>query len=72
MKKKVLKWICIILAVILLFPIPLRLKDGGTVKYQAILYCVSDVHRLNLESESGYQDGVIVRVLGMEIFNNVD
>jgi len=72
MKKKILKIICAILAVILLFPVPLRLKDGGTVKYQAVLYSVSDVHRLDLDCGDGYRDGWIIEVLGMEIFNNVD
>ena len=46
MKKKIIIAIAIIIAVVLLFPIPMRLKDGGTVKYQAILYSISDVHRL--------------------------
>ena len=40
-------------AVILLFPLQLRLKDGGTVQYRAILYSVQNVHRLNPDLESG-------------------
>lgn len=46
MKKRKRIIICVLLAILLLIPIPLRLKDGGTVKYQALLYSVSKVHRL--------------------------
>lgn len=71
MKKKIAIIICVLLAIALLFPIPLRMKDGGTVKYQAVLYSVSDVHRLAPSEDSGYEDGIIIEVLGMQIFNNV-
>ena len=46
MKKKVMIGICVLLAIVLLVPIPMRLKDGGTVVYRAVLYQVEDVHRL--------------------------
>ena len=72
MKKKIIIAIAIAVAVILLFPIPLRLKDGGTVKYQAILYSISDVHRFApLENDVGYEDGIIIEILGVEVFHNV-
>lgn len=71
MKKKILKGMCILLAVVLLLPIPMRLKDGGTVKYQAVLYSVSDVHRLDPDSEEGFRDDLIIEVFGIEIYNNV-
>lgn len=67
MKKKVI--ICILLAVVFLLPIPMRLKDGGTVKYKALLYTVSDVHKMYGENE--YSEGTIVEILGVEVFNNV-
>ena len=71
MKKKFMILISILLVIILLFPIPIRLKDGGTVKYQAVLYCVSDVHRLAPSKAKGYDEGIIIEILGMQIFNNV-
>ena len=71
MKKKIIVVISILLAVVLLCPIPMRLKDGGTVKYQALLYSVTDVHRLAPFVESGYEEGLIIEILGMEVFNNV-
>ena len=60
-------------AVILLFPLQLRLKDGGTVQYRAILYSVQNVHRLNPDLESGreYLEGTIVEILRVEVFNDV-
>ena len=45
MKKKVMIGICVLLATVLLVPIPMRLKDGGTVVYRAVLYQVEDAHR---------------------------
>ena len=71
MKKKIAIIICVLLAIALLFPLPLRMKDGGTVKYQAVLYSVSDVHRLAPSEDSGYEDGIIIEILGKQIFNNV-
>lgn len=73
MKKKLIVGICILLLAVLLIPIPMRLKDGGTVAYTAILYTIEDVHRLNpdMESEQEYLEGTIVRILGMEVFNTV-
>ena len=72
MKKKIIIVTSILIAIVLLCPIPMRLKDGGTVKYQALLYSVSDVHRLAPSTESGYEDGIVIEILGMQVFNNVN
>ena len=66
--------ICILLAIVLLIPIPMRLKDGGTVVYNAILYQVENVHRIDPEatSENDYLEGMIVKILGIEVYNNVE
>lgn len=80
MKKKVLITIVIVaIILILLFPIRLQLKDGGTVQYKAVLYKVSKVHRLisieEMEKEGKikeYDDGFVIEILGFEIFNNVE
>ena len=72
MKKKIMIAMCVLLVIVALTPILVQLKDGGTVKYQAILYTISDVHRLDSSEATGYKDGVIVEILGMEIFRNVD
>ena len=70
MKKIIIITICVLLAIILLVPIPLRLKDGGTVVYQAVLYSIEDVHRLDHNSENGYIEGIVINVLGFEVYNN--
>ena len=71
MKKKIIIAICILVMLVLLVPIPMRMKDGGTIKYQALLYSVSDVHRLAPSKVSGYEDGIVIEILGMQVFNNV-
>ena len=56
-----------------LFPMPNHLKDGGTVEYRALLYTVSRVRRLNgLETEKPLQEGLIVKLLGIEVYNDVE
>ena len=77
MKKKVI--IIVVILFILLFPIRLQLRDGGTVEYKALLYKVSKVNKLisieEMEAEGkikNYDKGIIIEVLGFEIFNNVE
>lgn len=67
MKKKVIILICVIL-VIMLIPVRLQLKDGGTVEYKSILYKVSKVHRL---IDNGFDIGTEIRILGFKVFDNV-
>ena len=68
MKKKIIV-IFIILLIVLLIPIRLQAKDGGTVEYRAVLYSVSNVHRI--KDENTYYEGTIVKILGIEVYNNV-
>ena len=71
MKKKTIIIVCVIIAVlVLLVPIPMHLKDGGSVKYSALLYSVTDVHRMDPVTD-GYEDGTIIKILGFEVYNNV-
>lgn len=72
MKKKLILIAVGVLLLACLIPVPFHLKDGGTVEYRAVLYTVSKVHRLNEEgSEKPYQEGVGVKVLGVELYNDV-
>lgn len=71
MKKKAIIVVCLVIVALILFvPIPMRLKDGGSVKYSALLYSVTDVHRMSSAME-GYEEGTIIEVLGLEVYNNV-
>ncbi|MBQ4274560.1 MAG: hypothetical protein IJB94_06290 [Clostridia bacterium] len=77
--KKALIIILILVALILLFPIREQAKDGGSVRYNAILYDVYDVHRIKPAEEpladgtfeTEYLEGIIIEMFGVEIFNNV-
>lgn len=69
--KKAIVIVCILIALVLLIPFPARLKDGGTVHYDAILYDVYDVHRLSVDEGKDFDEGIIVDIFGVEIFNNV-
>lgn len=72
MKKKIIIVIIVVIILSALFiPIPMHLNDGGTVEYKALIYKISKVHRLAENLEKGYEDGVIIEVLGIEVYNNV-
>ncbi|MDE6418992.1 MAG: hypothetical protein K2K87_00520 [Lachnospiraceae bacterium] len=72
-KKKTMIVLGILLAVILLVPIPIHYKDGGSVEYRAILYSVKSVHALApLDSGQTYYEGTVVTILGFKVFDNVN
>lgn len=72
--KKVLIIILILVALILLFPIREQAKDGGSVRYNAILYDVYKVHCLYGGPDTGmlYVEGIIVEFLGHQVYNNTN
>lgn len=74
MKSRLLAAVAVLIAAILLFPMPLHKKDGGTVEYKAVLYSVQDVHRINpdIHAKEEFIEGTIIEIFGVEIFNNVD
>lgn len=80
MKKKIIILFGIVFSLaILVIPIPAKMKDGGTVHYNAILYDIYDVHRVTspLEwndaiVENEYIEGTIVKILGFEVYNNTN
>lgn len=75
MKKKPVLIISLILAaVILLTPIPLRLKDGGSVRYKSLVYEVTKIHQLSPEADGfkPYIDGFEVKILGITIYRETD
>lgn len=71
MKKKLIIVSIIIIAIILLIPIPMKLKDGGSIEFKAILYKITKYHRLSsIEEDVKYIDGIAIEILGKEIYNN--
>ncbi len=79
MKKKIVIGIVVFVMLVLLIPIRLQMKDGGSVQYKAVLYSVTKYHQITMEwddeneevADSGHLVGWGVEVLGLEIFNNV-
>ena len=50
-----------------MIPIPVKIKDGGSVEYKAILYKYTKIHRLNEQSSTGYEDGWELKILGIKV-----
>lgn len=74
MKKKMIIGIFVLLAILCLIPARMHLEDGGTVVYKAVLYEVDAMHRIGAEdgAEDEYLEGTIVKILGIEVYNNVE
>ena len=79
MKKKIIITLAVIILLVLLFPIRNQLKDGGTVEYKALIYKISKVKRLTIEEKKledlkikKYEQGIIIEILGFEVYNNVE
>ena len=78
-KNRKILWIILaaVLAVVLLFPVKLRYKDGGTVSYRALLYSVTKYHAIDevMPGEDGnytwrFLVGTEVKLLGFTVFDN--
>lgn len=73
MKTRIKVIIIILICVILLVPIPVGYKDGGTVEYNAVLYTVRKVHSLGAgpDYKGGYNVGTQVRILFWTVYDDV-
>lgn len=78
MKKKIIIISVAIILLVLLIPIRNQLKDGGTVEYKTLVYRVSKVKRListQKMEQAGkikeYDQGIVIEILGFEIYNSV-
>lgn len=79
MGKKAIIISVFILLVIFLFPIRYQLKDGGSVQYKSLTYEITKVHSLIPPKEaeeqglvSPYRNGLIIKLLGFEIYNETN
>ena len=72
MKKKFFVVIAII-AVILLTPVRMNLKDGGSVSYKALVYEVTKIHQFSPEVDGlkPYVDGFEIKILGMTVYREI-
>ena len=70
--KKKLLWGALIIILCCLIPQKHFLEDGGSVVYKAILYSVTNVREIGGNGiDSEYQEGIRIRILGIEVFDNV-
>ena len=75
-KKRVAKIVIILILVVLLFPIRMNLKDGGSVRYKSLVYEVTKIHQLAPELEEErvkpYIDGFEIKIFGMTVYRETD
>ena len=74
-KKRALLVIAVVLALVLLLtPIPLGLKDGGSVRYKALVYEVTKIHQLPWETDADYEyiEGIEVKILGVTVYRKTN
>lgn len=72
-KKKVIWIVLAVILAVLLIPIPMRLKDGGTLKLRAILYEADFCNSLAEDPETGeprIRKGFYLDVLGHTVIDN--
>ena len=75
MKKKTLGIIAIIVVlVILLTPIRMNLKDGGSVRYKSLVYEITKIHQLapEVEGVKPYIDGFEVKIFGVTVYSETN
>lgn len=61
--KKIIIAVAAIIFLILVFPIKLQYKDGGSIGYKALIYEVMDYHTLD-----GLR-GKTIEILGLEVYD---
>lgn len=74
-KKRALLVIAVVLVLaLLLTPIPLGLKDGGSVRYKALVYEVTKFHQLPSETDADYEyiEGIEVKILGVTVYRKTN
>ena len=64
----------IVVLVILLTPVRMNLTDGGSVRYKALVYEVSRIHRLvpKVNGVKPYIDGFEIKILGMTVYRETN
>ena len=75
MKKKSFVVIAIIVVlVILLIPVRMNLKDGGSVRYKSLVYEVTKIHQFAPEADGvkPYIDGFEIKMLGITIYRETN
>ena len=55
-------------------PVRMNLKDGGSVRYKALVYEVTKIHRLapEVDGVKPYIDGFEIKILGMTVYRETN
>ena len=61
--------IVLVVVVMLCIPVKQRLKDGGSIRYQAILYSVTKVHELPHDLDGDYITGIRINIFGIPVID---
>ena len=74
MKKKAFVIAAAVVLAILLVPVRMNLKDGGSIRYKALTYEVTKIHQLspNVDSEKTYIDGWEIKILGVTVYRETN
>lgn len=69
-KKKLATFLVIAIIVVLLFPIRMNLKDGGSVRYKSLVYEITKIHQFSpdLDCVKPYVVGLEIKFFGMTIY----
>lgn len=73
-KTKLITIVIVVLFIILLFPIRLQYKDGGSTAYRSIvgIYEVTNWNRIGISAENfeNLKTGITVKLFGIKVFDN--
>lgn len=58
----------VILLIILLFPIKIKYKDGGSIEYKSLTYSIYNWH--SIETNNQYKCGKTISILGFDVYDN--
>jgi len=73
-RKKAIIAAIILAAAVLLFPIRMNLKDGGSVAYKSLIYEIIKIHRLspNDDGANPYIDGIEIKLFDITVYKATD
>ncbi len=72
MKKWIVVTAVIMVFLVLLTPIPIYWKDGGSVTFKSLVYEVTKIHQLPPDIDEAYIEGLEVKILGMTVYRNTN
>lgn len=57
---------------VLLTPVCMTFKDGGSVCYKSLLYEAKKIHSISHDTESGFIEGFEFKILGMTVYRHTN